>query len=134
MNFGLTLPQGVPLHPRRMGVYLTLRCTHGDADATTSETVFFEPTDDGIRKAQMLMDAFGHLNSAVARDVNTCTEDVCEYVATKTGHSADELFELLEPLIRTDAAYDEHIAVPTSYVLCVVEKGGFERNAVVPCG
>lgn len=114
------------------GFYLEIHFTHGSDDAVTTERLFFTDTDENKDRIEMFQHAYPHLEYYCARYNDRDTEFIVDKIADKTKLSYDELYDLLEPLIRTDVtSNDTYIAAPSGYTLRLVTPEGISMMAVI---
>lgn len=115
--------------PAPPGFALTLVAAHGDADAFTIHTARFPHTAEGRRDVLRLVAVMDYLYDGVAKFREGCLEDLCDWLAQRTGESPKWLVEQLEPLIRSDCTYDDVMAKPAAYTLTETDAAGRTMRA-----
>jgi hypothetical protein len=120
--------------PAPAGFALTLIAMHGDADAFTTHTARFPLSADGRRDVLRLVAVMDYLYEGVARFREGCLEDLCVWLAQRTGEAPEWLVEQLEPLIRSDCRYEDMMATPAAYTLTETDATGRTLRASFPDG
>lgn len=114
------------------GFYLEVRFSHGDADAVTTERLFFENTEAGLARLGLFQAVYPDFAYYCTRYLDETAEFIVEKSAAKAKLPYDNVFELLEPLIREDVTGNGmHVATPTGYCLRKVDANGVSWLAVL---
>jgi hypothetical protein len=56
-----------------------------------------------------------YLDSAIIQHLEDCTEDIVEFLAKKTGHHYQTIYDWFEDIIRSDAQHESMIAKFVAY-------------------